>query len=57
MEVGHATSYNGYIEGVDGMTNLQKHVTFFNSNDDCIVSINETYNNELLFCSWHVHRL
>jgi hypothetical protein len=48
MEVGHAMAYDGYAEGASGMTDLQKHVSFFDSNGDGIISINETYKGELL---------
>jgi hypothetical protein len=51
MEVGHAMAYDGYAEGASGMTDLQKHVSFFDSNGDGIISINETYKGELLVCS------
>jgi hypothetical protein len=51
MEVGHAMAYDGYAEGASGMTDLQKHVSFFDSNGDGIISINETYKGELLVCN------
>jgi hypothetical protein len=51
MEVSRAVVYNGYAEDAGGMTNLQKHVSLFSSNGDGVVSINETYNGELLVCS------
>jgi hypothetical protein len=48
MEVGHAVAYDGYAKGAGSMADLQNHVSFFNSNNDNVVSINETYNGELL---------
>jgi hypothetical protein len=51
MEVGHTAAYGSYAEGVGGMTDLQKHVSFFDSNGDGVISINETYNGELLVSS------
>jgi hypothetical protein len=51
MEVGHIAAYGSYAEGAGGMTDLQKHVSFFDSNGDGVVSINETYNGELLVSS------
>jgi hypothetical protein len=51
MEVGHIAAYGSYAEGAGGMTDLHKHVSFFDSNGDDVVSINETYNGELLVSS------
>jgi hypothetical protein len=48
MEVSRVVAYGGYTEGAGGMTELQKHVMFFDSNGDNIISISETYNSELL---------
>jgi hypothetical protein len=47
MEVGRAAAYGGYAEDAGGMTDLQKHVAFFHSNGDGIISISEN-NGELL---------